>query len=61
MEMLDDLQPRIAGSIPVEVQVEFRREVVATSVRVMCPFTCGCRLGTAQCVTTGNSAFAPIN
>lgn len=61
MEMLDLLQPRISGSIPVEAKTEFRQEVVATNARMMCPFTCGCSLGTAHCVSTGNSQFVALN
>jgi hypothetical protein len=61
MEMLEQLQPRSAGSIPLEARAEFRRSVVETDSRMMCAFTCGCRLGTDVCVTTGNSQFIANN
>lgn len=57
METLANLQPRSAGSMPVEVKTEFREEELATAARVRCEYTCGCRLGTSHCVTTGNSQF----
>ena len=57
MEMLADLQPRSAGSLPLEVKTEFRDEMVATAARFRCEFTCGCSLGTSHCVTTGSSNF----
>lgn len=61
MEKLADLQPRSAGSLPVEVRTEFRQEAIATAAQMRCEYTCGCRLGTAQCVTTGNSQFLEEN
>jgi hypothetical protein len=36
-----NLQPRSAGSMPVDVQTEFRQEEVANASRVRCERTCG--------------------